>query len=146
MSDLIRGIVAGFLATVVITLLMAMRMAAGIMPWFNPIEVMNLSVHTLLNVPPGQLAGWVIHFGVGSLIWGGIFGLLGPTLPGRSYAIRGLLFGTLAWFLVMVTLFPLAGSGLFGMGFGAIVPLTTLISHWIFGLVLGGAYGWLKRV
>lgn len=146
MADLGRGIIAGLVATLVMTILMVFRLAAGIMPWFNPIEVMSLAAQTAMNVVAVDILGWFIHFVVGILLWGGLFGLLARHLPGGSYMVRGLIFGVLAWLLVMLTLFPMAGSGLFGTGFGAIVPAGTLVSHLIYGLVLGVSFGWLKRL
>lgn len=146
MEDFGRGIVAGFVATIVISMLMIMRLAAGIMTWFHPVEVMNLSVQTLLGVPDNAAFGWLTHLVVGTFIWGGLFGVVAGYMPGRRYAVRGLVFGTLAWLLVMVILFPAAGSGFFGSGFGAIVPITTLISHWIYGAVLGASFGWLRTL
>lgn len=146
MLDLGRALIAGFVATVVISMLMIMRLSAGIMPWFHPVEIMNLTVQELFGAPGSALLGWATHFAVGTILWGGLFRLVEPRLPGGSYTRRGLVFGTLAWLVVMITLFPLAGSGLFGLGFGLIVPITTLITHWIFGAVLGASYGWLKSL
>ncbi|SEO90352.1 DUF6789 family protein [Aquisalimonas asiatica] len=146
MADLGRGIIAGLVATLVMTILMVFRLAAGIMPWFNPIEVMSLAAQTAMNVVAVDVLGWFIHFVVGVLLWGGLFGLLAGFLPGGGYLARGLIFGVLAWLLVMVVLFPLAGSGLFGMGFGALIPFGTLLSHLIYGAVLGASFGWLKRL
>ncbi len=145
MAELGRGLIAGLIATLAISLLMVIRLSAGIMPWFNPIELMNLNAQQLLGTPSSAAVGWGIHFIVGTVIWGLLFVALAPRLPG-SYVQRGLLFGTLAWLLVMVTVFPLAGSGLFGLGFGALIPVSTLIAHWVFGAVLGYTYGWLKSL
>jgi len=146
MADFGRGIVAGLVATLVISLIMIMRMAAGIMPWFDPIEVMSLTAQNLLGMPHSVAGGWVLHIGIGTLIWGVLFSGLADMLPGKSYTRRGLLFGLLAWILVMMTVFPLAGSGFFAMGFGVIAPIATLISHLIFGVVLGATYGWLRTL
>ncbi|WP_290652493.1 DUF6789 family protein [Aquisalimonas sp.] len=146
MADFGRGIMAGLVATLVISLIMIMRQAAGIMPWFDPIEVMSLTAQNLLGMPHSVAGGWVLHIGIGSLIWGVLFSGLADMLPGKSYTRRGLLFGLLAWILVMMTVFPMAGSGFFAMGFGVIAPIATLISHLIFGAVLGATYGWLRTL
>ncbi|MCC5859671.1 MAG: hypothetical protein JJT90_16050 [Ectothiorhodospiraceae bacterium] len=144
MAELGRGLFAGFAATLVISALMIMRLEAGFMTWFNPIEIMNLSAHQAVGTPNHTAVGWGVHFIVGTAIWGGLFVALVRVLPGTTYTRKGLLFGVLAWLLVMLTVFPMAGSGLFGMGFGVIVPLSTLIAHLVFGAVLGSVYGWLK--
>ena len=146
MLDVGRALIAGFVATVVISMLMIMRVSAGIMSWFRPIEIMDLTAQELFGTPDSAVLGWLLHFIVGTVIWGGLFLLLEHRLPGGSYTRRGLVFGTGAWLAVMVIVFPLAGSGLFGLGFGLIVPITTMITHWIFGAVLGASYGWLRSL
>lgn len=138
------GMLAGLVATLVISMLLILRLSAGLMPWYNPIEIMNLTAQRVLGTPDGMVVGWGIHFVVGTLIWGGLFGLLAPFLPGHSDTRRGLVFGLATWLVVMVTVFPLAGSGLFGLGFGLVAPLSTLLAHIVFGVVLGATYGWLR--
>lgn len=141
-----RGIIAGLVATLVISMFMILRLSAGIMPWYNIVEIMNLTAQSLLGTPNSIVVGWIIHFVVGTLIWGTLFALWAPHLPGSSDTRRGLVFGLVAWLVVMITVFPLAGSGMFGMGFGLIAPISTLLGHIVFGLVLGATYGWLERL
>lgn len=141
-----RGMLAGLVATLVISLFMILRLSAEIMPWYNIVEIMNLTAQSVLGTPNSILVGWLIHFVVGTLIWGTLFALLAPYLPGGTDARRGLVFGLGAWLVVMITVFPLAGSGMFGMGFGLIAPISTLLGHIVFGLVLGATYGWLQRL
>lgn len=138
------GLLAGLVATLVVSMVLILRLSAGVMPWYNPIEIMNLTAQHVLGTPDSLFVGWAIHFVVGMLLWGGLFGLLVPYLPGRSDTRRGLVFGLVTWLVVMVTAFPLAGSGLFGLGFGLVAPLSTLLGHIVFGLVLGATYGWLQ--
>ncbi|PMR72175.1 DUF6789 family protein [Halomonas heilongjiangensis] len=141
-----RGMAAGLVATLAISMLLILRLSAGVMPWYNPIEIMNLTAQRALGTPSSMAVGWAIHFVVGTLIWGTLFGLMESDLPGGSDTRRGLVFGLGAWLVVMVTVFPLAGSGFFGLGFGLIAPLSTLLGHIVFGLVLGATYGWLRRL
>lgn len=141
-----RGMLAGLVATLTISLFMILRLSAEIMTWYNIVEIMNLTAQRVLGTPNSMAVGWIVHFVVGTLIWGTLFALLAPYLPGSSDARRGLVFGLGAWLVVMITVFPLAGSGLFGMGFGLIAPLSTLLGHIVFGLVLGATYGWLQRL
>ncbi|PRY71819.1 DUF6789 family protein [Halomonas ventosae] len=145
-TRLLRGLMAGFAATLVISLILILRLAAGIIPWYDPIEVMNLAAQDLLGAPDSRLLAWGIHFVVGTLIWGLLFALLVPYLPGRTPTRRGLAFGVGSWLVVMLTVFPLAGSGLFGLGFGLVAPLSMLIGHLIFGAVIGAVYGWGQGV
>lgn len=144
MADLGRGVLAGLIATLVISLFMLLRLSAGIMTEYQPVEIMNLTAHGLLGTTDSRLVGWPLHFLVGTVVWGVLFVLVESRLPGRSPATRGLSFGALAWLVIMVTIFPAAGSGFFAIGFGIAVPVMTLLVHLIYGAVLGGVYGWLK--
>ncbi len=145
-SRLMRGMMAGFVATFVVSMILVLRLAAGIMPWYDPIEIMNLAMQDAFDTPDSRELAWGIHFAVGTLIWGFLYGLVTPYLPGRTHLLRGLAFGLISWLVVMVTVFPLAGSGLFGLGFGAIAPLSMLLAHVVFGLVIGAVYGRTRGV
>jgi hypothetical protein len=46
---------------------------------------------------------------------------------------------------MMVAMMPMAGAGLFGVELGLMAPVANLMLHWIYGAVLGGAYGALTR-
>lgn len=144
MLDLARGLIAGFVATVVISMIMILRLAMGLMPWFNPVEIMNLNVQTLLDTRSSPVLGWFVHFVVGTVLWGGIYAVLADRLPGQRPGTRGLVFGLGAWLFVMLTVFPLAGSGFFALGLGVAAMLFTLITHLVFGWVLGATFGWLR--
>lgn len=144
-TRLVRGMLAGFVATFVISMILILRLSAGVMPWYHPIEIMNLAAQDLLGTPDSLWVGWVIHYAVGTVIWGLLFALLVPYLPGRTETRRGLEFGVATWLVVMVTVFPLAGSGLFGLGFGLVAPLSTLLAHVVFGAVIGATHAWLRR-
>jgi hypothetical protein len=69
-----------------------------------------------------------------------MYAWLDPKLPG-SHLVRGAIFATGAWLIMMVVLMPMAGAGLFGMHLGLMAPVATLMLHWIYGAVLGGVYG-----
>ncbi|WP_136255985.1 DUF6789 family protein [Onishia niordana] len=146
MARALLGVMAGFTATLVISLILVLRLAAGIIPWYNPIEVMNLAAQDLLSTPDSLVLAWSIHFVVGTVVWGLLFALLVPHLPGRTPTRRGLEFGVASWLVVMLTVFPLAGSGFFGLGLGLVAPLSMLFAHLVFGAVIGAVYGWGKDV
>lgn len=104
----------------------------------------ELNVIAMLSNMMGEASsvmGWVAHFVLGTLVWGGLFALLAPHLPGRTYWLKGVAFGVVAWVLMMVIAMPMAGAGLFGMALGVMAPMMTLILHVVFGAVLGGVYG-----
>jgi hypothetical protein len=92
----------------------------------------------------GMLMGWITHFMIGAVVWGGLFAFLEPLLPGGSLWLKGVSFGIGAWVLMMVAVMPMAGAGLFGMKLGMAAPVMTLVLHIIFGAVLGGVYAALQ--
>src|SRR4051794_37842639 len=94
-----NGIVAGFIATFVMSALhepVALVTAAG-------------GMHA-----PG---GLLFHFFVGTLLWGGAFGIVHDWLVGPSW-VRGILFGAAAALVLMLGVAPLTGSGFFCLKLG----------------------------
>lgn len=77
---------------------------------------------------------------IGTLAWGGGFALLYGLIPGGVALTKGIAFGIAAWLGMMVMVMPMAGAGLFGMGFGIMAPMMTLFLHIIFGAVLGTVF------
>jgi hypothetical protein len=135
-SNIWKGMVAGFVATVVLSALMVMKSMMGLMPELDVIAMLSRMMGA------SSLAmGWIAHFMIGTVVWGGLFAWLEPNLPGKSYWLKGITFGIAAWLLMMVAVMPMAGAGLFGINFGMMAPGMTMVLHAIFGAVLGGVYG-----
>jgi hypothetical protein len=132
-----RGIIAGFVATVVLSAMMLMKQSMGLMPELNPIAMI-----TAMAGMGSPVIGWTGHFIIGSILWGIGFAILSPYLPG-PYWLRGTIFGVGAWLMMMIAVMPMAGAGLFGVGLGMMAPVATLVLHVVFGLVLGGVFGLL---
>jgi hypothetical protein len=135
-NNVVKGIVAGFVATIVLSALMITKSMMGLMPELNVIRMLASMMGA-----NAQAAGWVAHILIGTVLWGTLFALVDPDLPGGSYWVKGVIFGVGAWLLMMVSIMPLGGAGLFGMNLGTIAPIMTLVLHIIFGAVLGGVYG-----
>jgi hypothetical protein len=132
-----RGIFAGFFATIVLSVLMMMKQAMGIMPALDPIGM----IASMAGVNARAL-GWIGHFLIGTVFWGVGFALVSSFVPG-PYWLRGVLFALGAWLLMMVVMMPMTGVGVFGLKLGMMVPGMTLGLHIVFGAVLGGIYGLL---
>ena len=134
MTNLKGGFVAGFAATVVLSVLMIAKGMMGVMP--------ELDVAAMLAMMIGApiIVGWIAHFMIGTLAWGGGFAILYNALPGNSAVIKGIVFGIAAWLGMMILVMPMAGAGLFGMKFGIMAPIMTVVLHVIFGAVLGKVY------
>lgn len=136
MSICVRAMIAGFAATVVLSLLMIMKTAMGIMPQLDVISMLSGMSQNMMGVG-GAGIGWLAHFLIGTVLWGVLFALLYGRLPGSEPVRKGISFGILAWLLMMILPMPMAGAGFFGLGLGMMAPVMTLILHVIWGAVLG---------
>tara|TARA_R110000787_G_scaffold62513_1_gene141328 strand:+ start:44 stop:478 length:435 start_codon:yes stop_codon:yes gene_type:complete len=135
MTNLKNGFLAGFIATAVLSVLMVAKAMMGVMP--------ELDVAAMLAVMMGAplVVGWLAHFMIGTLAWGGGFAVLYGMIPGSSAITKGIVFGVAAWLGMMIAVMPMAGAGFFGMSFGIVAPVMTLVLHIVFGAVLGAVYG-----
>jgi uncharacterized membrane protein YagU involved in acid resistance len=129
-----RGALAGFVATVALSVLMMMKHAMGLMPELDPIGMIS---HMLGMSTP--LVGWVMHFMIG-IVWGMAFALTSRMFPG-AFWLKGMLFSVAPWLIMMFVMMPMAGAGVFGLDLGMAAPVMTLMLHLVFGAVLGAVYG-----
>ena len=131
MNNVSKGIVAGFAATAVLSMIMVAKGMMGLMPELNVIAMLG----SMMNTTP--IIGWVIHFMIGMIAWGVGFAIFLNVLPGNSHLSKGISFGVAAWILMMVMIMPMAGAGLFGLNMGMMAPAMTLMLHVIYGAILG---------
>lgn len=141
MGSISKAIIAAFVATVILSVIMVMKSMMGVMPQMNAIAMLTQMAHQMAGMPSSPAIGWVLHFVIGSAIWGVLFALFYEKLPGTSALPKAVSFGVLAWLLMMVVVMPMAGKGLFGLGIGIMATMATLMLHLVWGLVLGAAYG-----
>ena len=145
MNIYIRAMIAGFVATVVLSALMLIKSMMGVMPQLDLPTMLAGMAHHLMGLPANPAVAWVLHFLIGTVVWGIGFALLYKVLPGRGAVGKGIVFGALAWLLMMLIPMPMAGAGLFAMKMGMMAPVMTLVLHLIWGAVLGATYGALGR-
>ncbi|MBN2631553.1 MAG: hypothetical protein JXR75_13565 [Rhodobacteraceae bacterium] len=131
MEKLTAGFVAGFVATLVLSALMVAKGMMGLMPHLNVIAMLSAMMGGAMIV------GWLIHFMIGTIAWGGAFAIIQDRLPGGSLTVKGIAFAIGAWLLMMILVMPMAGAGFFGMKMGIMAPVMTLVLHIVFGAVLG---------
>ena len=134
MNKYLNGIVSGFIATFVLSILMVIKGAVGIMPQFDVIKDMSTTIGTT-----SIAAGWFLHFILGSVLWGVLFALTVDFFKG-GYWLRGVQFGLIIWLLMMIVFMPFVGNGFFASNLGAPAFVMTLVLHIIFGFVLGVFY------
>jgi uncharacterized membrane protein YagU involved in acid resistance len=137
--------IAGLVATVVLSALMLMKSMMGLMPGLDVVAMLAGMAHGMMGLPANPVVGWVLHFMIGTVLWGIGFALLYKVLPSGGPVSKGIVFGVLAWLLMMLIAMPMAGAGLFGMKMGMMAPVMTLVLHLIWGAVLGATYSGLGR-
>lgn len=126
MDTIGRGIIAGFLATLTLSAML------------DPMA----TVARMADVLPPTF-GWLLHFFVGSFVWGAAFASVHGFLRGPSW-LRGIVFGAAAWLVVMLAVMPLTQAGLFGWSLGWATPVVMLAIHLLYGVILGTVYGLLR--
>jgi hypothetical protein len=132
-----RAMIAGFVATLVLSGVMLLKGSMGMWPELNLVRL-------LVNLGSIQtVAAWMDHFIIGVIIWGLLFAAFDTMWESRTYWLKGLIFGVFAWLVMMVAFMPLTKAGLFGVKIGPSAMYVTFGYHLIYGLVLGVTYGLL---
>jgi hypothetical protein len=137
--SLMGGLTAGFVATVVLSLLMIGRFVLGLVSALNPIGDIVRVGSALAGVQLPAPFGWVGFFFIGTVVWGIAYTFLEPSLPGPALA-KGLAFGVFAWLAMMIVFMPVAGHGLFAAALGVPAAAAALVLHLVYGAVLGATY------
>lgn len=148
MSRVQKGLVAGFSATVAVSVVELANIYGapmlGIEPWAASFPRL-LSV--MLQVPDLIIVGWIAHFLVGTFVLGGAFGVLCPKLPTETPESKGILFAVGAFIVMGLTIAPAVGAlggrpvGLFFMQAGFATLVWMIATHAVYGIVLGNVYG-----
>jgi hypothetical protein len=140
MSNALKGLISGFVATLVLSAVMILNGSIGLMPQIDIIQLLTkLGTLTLASA-------WMDHFIVGVLVWGLLFAALDATTARPALWIKGMIFGAFAWLMMMIAFMPLAGAGAFGSKLGNSALLALLILHLVYGAVLGATYGLLGNL
>jgi hypothetical protein len=135
MSRVQKGMVAGFAATLAVSVLEVVNMVAG--PW---VETFPSFLAAMLGMPDNPAVGWAVHFAMGTLVLGSAFGILCPRLPTDTPETKGILFAVGAWTVLIVAVFLFGDPRVFRSfgGFGIVAWM--LATHAVFGIVLGNIY------
>ncbi len=129
------GIAAGLMGTVGLEIVRHVGFLLGGMPGEMP-KLLGVLLLDRFAMGPNWLsniAGWSYHF------WNGAsFGLIYAFLAGRGNTWLALGYATLIGIGFMISPAALSlGVGLFGRDFGIGFPLTVMVAHIAFGLILG---------
>ncbi len=149
-----RAVIAGFVATVAMTLTLAVGYLAALelgspsAPSYAaqpgpPQWMWALTHNPIIELTRGALpAAFAIHLALG-LIWAGVYAAFFESrLPGADWQ-KGTAFALIPYVLSLVVFLPLAGGGPFGLALGAgpLPILGNLILHAVYGVTLGELYG-----
>lgn len=145
MDKIGSGLLAAFVATMLMAVILSIKSAIGVFPAVDIVLLLTTMAATHLGTPEHMAIGWAVHFFVGVLIWGPVFSILEPRLPGSDFWKRGIVFGVGAWLAMMIVVMPLSGAGIFGLETSIGVPIIALLMHIVFGALLGGIYGSFLR-
>ena len=134
MSRVQKGLVAGVAATVAVSLLEVPNLFLN---WFDPFQGV---IANIIGMPGNLAVGWVVHVISGVFILGPLFAVLCPRLPTDTPETKGIVFAVGAWVVMMGAILMLGDYRTFSAaaGFGTIGWL--LITHAVFGIVLGNVY------
>jgi hypothetical protein len=137
MSNSLKGMIAGFVATLVLSALLLLKSTMNLVPELNIIRL-------LTNMGSiSSTAAWMDHFIVGVVVWGLLFGAYDSVASRPAHWLKGIIFGVFAWLVMMVAFMPLAKTGIFGHQIGPMAAAVTLLYHLVYGAVLGTTYGLL---
>jgi membrane protein DedA with SNARE-associated domain len=136
-----RGLLAGLLGALVSTLLASALLPIGGLllqpPAFGSL-IVDLAEHGSARAIAILT---IVVFLVVSMLWGALFGIVEPHLPGPEW-LRGVVFATVPLAISLFVTLPLTGAGWLGLELGlGLVPLIAEIVHsLVYGLILGNAY------
>ncbi|HEX9874724.1 MAG TPA: hypothetical protein VGA43_10215 [Deferrimonas sp.] len=106
----------------------------GLLDSFNiwAMGVVGISDLIGIGMKPEFTAPWVYQ----RMIWGGLWMLLLllPVLRQRI-ALRGMLFSLLPSAMMLFVVLPSMGKGMFGLGFGTLMPVVVVGLNFLYGIV-----------
>jgi hypothetical protein len=141
--NLIRAIAAGFIGTLLMTMIMMLAPAMG-MP---KMDIAAMLGSMFAGQPPAMgsspwLIGFGMHLMIGIAVLSIAFGLISNHLPTSSSLAKGLFFGVILWLLAQLMVMPMMGAGLFSSHLpqGTMLAAGSLMGHLIYGGVVGLIY------
>ena len=128
MINIGKGVIAGLVASAAVIGAIYLGSLTGIVPTADPVRALS----GVMLSPPGL--GWVMHFAVGTFLWGPLLAVLSPILP-SPFWFKGVVFGVLAWLLMLLVTWASDPTS------PPQASLGPILLHLFFGAVLGWIYG-----
>ena len=138
MSRVQKGMAAGLAATVAVSMLELGNLGMG-----SPVMAFPAFIAENLGLSGNLMVGWMVHLAIGVLVLGSGFGFLYAKLPTSTPATRGIVYAVGAFTTLLVGVLMVGDPRIFSGadGFGTVAWM--LMTHAVFGIVLGSVYGTL---
>src|SRR5258708_8166096 len=102
MGNALKGMIAGFVATLILSGLMLLNSTMGLMPQINIVRMLA-NLGTLSTT-----AAWTDHFIVGVVIWGLLFAVYDGVATRPPHWLNVIIVRALSWLMMMDSFCPLA--------------------------------------
>jgi membrane protein DedA with SNARE-associated domain len=137
-----RGLLSGFLGALTSLLLASLLLPLGGL-LVRPTAFESLMVLQMARYGTVRALGVIvaIAFVVVSMLWGALYGIIQPALPGPAW-LRGVIFAIAPLAVSLLVILPLSGGGWFGLALGAgYLPMVgELVRSLVYGLTIGASY------
>jgi len=128
MINIGKGIIAGLVASATVAGAVFVAAITNVIQASDPVQAAS----GIMLTPTGL--SWVVHFAVGTFLWGPLLAVLSPILP-SPFWFKGLAFGMLAWLIMLLVTWAVDPSS------PPRSDLPPVLLHLLFGTVLGWIYG-----
>jgi hypothetical protein len=142
-----KAVVAGFCGSMAHSLLMYFKSRTGLLPSFQPYDALQTTLARITGSAIHPALPWLLSFVNGSTFAGLAFGYGYRWLPGGNGAIKGLIFGVIAWAIMGLAAFPMIGLGFFAfqLDLGVSPAIFSLGMLLAYSVTLGLVYDALDR-
>ena len=103
--------IAGSAGTVVHFLLMHLKSSTGLLPSFQPYQSFQIALSHWVGANVPAIVPWALSFLNGMTVLGFLFARTNRLLPGKTGAVKGIIFGLIGWVFMGLVFFPLIGLG-----------------------------------
>jgi hypothetical protein len=145
MPRILNGLVAGFVATIITSLVLIGGTRSELLARVDPVTELTAAVNKYQIGPIAPQVGWALYFVIGTVVLGTLYARFRP-LFGSGAVFSGVIFGALVWTAEVVFLQPVTGVGLLAHGLpaGATEGAAALFLNLVYGVVLGIVYANLR--
>jgi hypothetical protein len=129
-------------------LFMYLKTRTGLLPSFQPYHSFQIALNQWIGTDVPAIMPWALSFLNGMTILGFSFARIYSLLPGKTGAVKGVIFGLIGWVFMNLIFFPLIGLGPFAIRADAGIgpPLLSLVMLQTYSVVLGTVYAALARI